>query len=103
MAACEPVAGSGNFLARPREGPLPAALLAPFGVDGWIAIELMGAARALPSGGGSSGGDDGDDEGWRALAPALECLRTALAVAGKERAAGQRAQGTFRRMIREVC
>lgn len=94
------MAGSGNFLARPREGPLPVALLAPFGADGWIAVELAGAASALPHSGSSS--SSGGDERWRALEPALACLRTAVAVAGRERAAGQRAQGTFRRLLREV-
>lgn len=58
--------------------------------------------------------DDDDDDGPTSqqspeegmlvpLAPALESLRVALAVAGRERSAGQRAQGTFRRLLREVC
>lgn len=88
-------AGSGGLdgaflLARPggssAGAALPPALLAPLGADGWILVEVEDDAAAQ----------------WGALAPALECLGVALAVAGRERAAGQRAQGTFRRLLREV-
>lgn len=88
-------AGSGGLdgaflLARPggssAGAALPPALLAPLGADGWILVEVEDDAAAQ----------------WGALAPALECLGVALTVAGRERAAGQRAQGTFRRLLREV-
>lgn len=68
------------------------AFLVPLGADGWVAVELQ----------------DSKEEEEAAmlltrLGPALDCLRTSLAVAGRERAAGMRERGRLRGLLREVC
>lgn len=100
LATCEPLSGGlggGALLARPPDDS-PTALLAPLGADGWISVELLPLLTD----------DDNDDEEeekerLRRLAPALDCLRAALALAGKERAEGARARRRLRGLLREVC
>ena len=90
----------GALLARPSLGSRSnSALLTPLGADGWVLVEVDdddGPTNQQPP-------EEGEEGRWAAaLAPALESLRVSLSVVGRERAAGQRAQGTFRRLLREV-
>jgi hypothetical protein len=68
----------------------PPALLAPLGTDGWIAVELLLHGGKIDRG------------ALRNLRPALDCLRTSLAVVGRERAAGARARASLRGLLRKV-
>ena len=75
---------------------LPPAVVVALGMDGWIVVELGGLDEMGPS------EVEGEVRGLWRLEPALDCLRTSLAVAGREREKGMRALGRLRGLLREV-